>query len=94
MSQIQPTQPRLEKRGSRREPTRASFHIEVTPTTIEGAGRDLSDSGASLITSDALKVRVRIRDEFGEEREVDARIVRIESVTEESWGIALQFDGP
>ncbi|MEW6743269.1 MAG: PilZ domain-containing protein [Planctomycetota bacterium] len=82
---------RVEKRGSPRKPTTATFTVHIDSTSLFGAGRNISRGGAYLVTSDPISVEVSWRDRGGE-RVARGRLVRIERLTSESLGVALQFD--
>ena len=82
-----------DRRGNPRKPTIAVFTLRWADGCVLGSGRDLSATGAYLVTSDDLEVQVRFS-VGGREVERRARIVRVESVAPGSLGIALQFEAP
>jgi hypothetical protein len=80
-----------EKRNSSRTTSRSTFSMTVNPGQIEGVGSNISQTGAYFVTCDEISVELLIRDDFGE-RIVPGRIVRIETVSEGSNGVAIQFE--
>jgi len=82
---------RRERRGNPRRPFTAVFSVRFAEASFLGAGRDLSEDGAYLVTSDELKVDVTFELD-GHETRVPARLVRVDPVAHGSLGIALRFD--
>lgn len=80
-----------EKRSSTRKQTCSQFSLTIDAAQLEGAGSNISQTGAYFVTCDEIPVQVKIK--CGEKvHNVYARIVRIDSVSKGSQGIALEFE--
>jgi hypothetical protein len=80
-----------EKRSSNRKNTCSEFVLTIDGAQIEGAGSNISQTGAYMVTCDEIPVELVIRGKH-EERTVSARIVRIDKISEGSRGVALRFE--
>ncbi len=80
-----------DRRRNPRRATPAEVSIDFEGSSLQGAGRNISDSGLYFVTSDELKVHVTI-EHNGQKTQVPARLVRIDDVTPSTWGVALKFD--
>lgn len=81
----------IERRGNVRHPTHAVFTARLGEVQLMGGGRDVSRSGAFFFTSDEIPLEVSFTIN-GKETKVPAKIVRIESISPGTFGIAVQFD--
>ena len=80
-----------EKRHSSRKSSRSTFSMMVQDCQIDGVGSNISQTGAYFVTCDDISVELIIRDGHGE-RKVPGKIVRIETVSEGSSGVAIRFE--
>ncbi|MHC4944658.1 MAG: PilZ domain-containing protein [Planctomycetota bacterium] len=80
-----------EKRSAARKATCSRFVVNIDSATIEGAGSNISQTGAYFVTCDEIPVEVVIEDE-GREHRVQGRITRIDTVSKGSQGVAIQFE--
>ena len=80
-----------EKRGHLRKPIRSFITALLTPVRIEGIGSNLSETGAYFVTCDDIPVEIMIQ-EGNKERKIYGKIVRIDSISEGSHGVAIEFD--
>jgi hypothetical protein len=80
-----------EKRSSVRKTTCCRFVVTIDSATIEGAGSNISQTGAYFVTCDEIPANIVIQED-GREREIQGRIMRIDTVSKGSQGIAIQFD--
>ena len=81
---------RTEKRGNVREPARRPVRLSLPAAELKGLTRDVSASGAFVISAQDLPVEVEIGD--GEAR--PAKVVRLELLPGGGIGLALEFDPP
>jgi hypothetical protein len=81
----------VERRGNVRRLTHAVFTARMEPSAVLGGGRDLSRSGAYFITSDEVKLEVSFSSN-GREITVPAKVIRMESISPGTLGIAVQFE--
>jgi hypothetical protein len=81
----------VERRGNVRRPTHAVFTARFEPAQIMGGGRDVSRSGAYFITSDEVRLEV-VYSSNGRDVKAPAKIIRIESISPGTLGIAVQFE--
>lgn len=70
-----------------RLPLMADVTVTLQSESIQGAGRNISAVGVYFIAETEIRARVRIGD-----REVEGTLVRVESHSENSTGIAIRFD--
>lgn len=80
-----------EKRSTNRKNTCSEFVLTIDGAQIEGAGSNISPTGAYFVTCDEIPVELVIRGKH-EERTVAARIVRIDRISKGSRGMALRFE--
>jgi len=80
-----------EKRKSHRQNTRAYFSMSINSSMLEGLGANISESGGYFVTCDEIPVDLKIKSR-NKEKQVFAKIVRIDRISEGSLGIALQFE--
>ena len=80
-----------EKRSTSRQPSRARFKVKVDESLMEGMGTNISQTGAYFVTCDEVMVELKIEGVHGR-RDVPARIVRMDRISESSFGIAVRFD--
>lgn len=81
----------IERRGNVRRPTHAVFTARFDHVSVMGGGRDISRSGAYFITSDELPLEVSFTLD-GREVRVPAKVMRMEQLSPDTLGIAVQFD--
>jgi len=79
-----------DKRGNAREPTRQSVRMILPATEIMGLTRDVSNSGAFVISASDLPIELEIADDEARRR---GRIVRLELLPGGGVGMAIDFDG-
>jgi hypothetical protein len=65
--------------------------VRVQESSLHAAGKNLSEGGAYVVTSDDVQVQIHYR-ENGIERIARGRIVRLEHLVQGTFGIALEFD--
>lgn len=80
-----------EKRSSARKPTCSYFTLSIDKAAIEGAGSNISQTGAYFVTCDEIPVELVIRCK-DKEKKVGGWIKRIDQISEGSKGVAIQFD--
>ena len=74
-------------RTAERLPLVEEVSVIFPPEPISGPGRNISASGIYFIAEQELWVKVRIGD-----REVDGRLVRVETHSRGRIGLAVKFD--
>lgn len=80
----------IERRGNVRQTTHAVFTVRTTDAQLMGGGQNVSRTGAYFVTSDEIPVEVRFVAN-GKETQVAGKIVRIDSVSPGTFGIAIEF---
>ena len=81
----------VERRGNVRRLTHAVFTARMEPSQVMGGGRDVSRSGAYFITSDEVKLELSFQCD-GREVRVPAKVIRMESISPGTLGVAVQFE--
>ena len=81
----------VDRRGNVRRTTHAVFTARLEPSQVMGGGRDISRSGAYFVTSDEVKLELSFH-ASGRELRISARVIRMESISPGTLGIAVQFD--
>jgi len=80
----------IDRRGNVRQTTHAVFTVRMTEAQIMGGGQNVSRSGAYFVTSDEIPVEISFSAN-GKETHVTSRIIRIDSVSPDTFGIAVKF---
>ena len=80
----------IDRRGNVRQTTHAVFTVRMSEAQLMGGGQNVSRSGAYFITSDEIPVEISFSSN-GKETQVAGRIVRIDSVSPGTFGIAVEF---
>lgn len=83
-------EPRSEKRGNARRACTRPVKLQVQSQDLEGVHRDVSSSGAYIVTGADLVLQLIREDESGR-RKVTARIVRFERLPGDCTGIAVEY---
>jgi len=81
----------VERRGNTRSPTHAVFTARLEPSQVMGGGRDVSRTGAYFITSDEIRLEVTFTSN-GREVRAPAKVIRMESISPGTLGVAVQFE--
>lgn len=81
--------------GERRASPRAGASVPLTITvenpTLAGRSDNLSDAGVFFFSSERLRVRVEV-EEDGQRRARSGWLVRVQRMSEETSGYAIEFD--
>ena len=77
------------RRETERRPAAGEIELELETRIVRGRGENLSRSGAFFYSGDELRVRLRIE---GEERVRTGRLVRLERVSHDETGFAVELD--
>jgi hypothetical protein len=80
----------IERRGNVRATTHAVFTVRMTEAQLMGGGQNVSRSGAYFVTSDEIPIEVRFVAN-GRETQTAGKIVRIDTVSPGTYGIAIEF---
>ena len=80
-----------DRRNDQRLPSSASLRLQLDGQSVEGIAENVSQAGALFFSSDSLRVSVEIV-ENGETRTLTGRIARIERMSAENSGYAVEFD--
>lgn len=80
----------IERRGNGRTMTHAVFTVRMTEAQLMGGGQNVSRSGAYFVTSDEIPIEIRFIAN-GRETQTGGKIVRIDSVSPGTYGIAIEF---
>lgn len=90
-------EPHREKRGNARRSDSRPVRLEIPEQLLEGMTRDLSGSGAFVLTGDGLRIvitrasRADGDSEAGDGTPREARLVRFETLPGGGVGLALEF---
>ncbi len=82
-----------EKRRALRKSDCSEFKLDIDSASIGGFGSDISRTGAYIVTCDEISIAITIK-ASNREQKVSGRIVRIDSISKGSHGVAIQFDTP
>lgn len=80
-----------ERRDRRRKSTNVKIEVSVETTSLEGQTQNLSGAGVFFFSESDLRVRVSLEQEGGPV-ERTGRLVRVERMSEDSTGFAIEFD--
>lgn len=80
----------IERRGNVRETTHSVFTVRMTEAQLMGGGQNVSRSGAYFVTSDEIPIEIRFVAN-GRETQAAGRIVRIDTVSPGTYGVAIEF---
>ena len=83
-------EPKSEKRGNARRPSSSSVRLQIKSQDLEAVHRNVSSSGALIVTSDDLLIELVREDESGR-TVVPAKIVRFEKLPGDCVGIAVEY---
>lgn len=86
-------EPRSEKRGNARRSRTTAVRLQVQSQELEAVHRDISSSGAFVVTSEDLIIQL-IREDDPDHKMAPARIVRLEKLPGDCIGIALEYLPP
>ena len=80
-----------ERRDKRRNPAKTQIEVRVETSSLAGKTQNLSRAGVFFFSDSDLRVQVTIEQEDGP-LERTGRLVRVERMSEESTGFAIEFD--
>ena len=80
-----------DRRRNNRRSSEVDLRIEVAAREISGRAENISQAGVFFFSGDSLRVNVHMEQE-GETRSYPGRIVRVERLSDESTGFAIEFD--
>lgn len=80
-----------DRRRNNRRTSEVSLRVEVAAREINGRAENISQAGVFFFSSDCLRVSVHMEQD-GETRTYPGRIVRVERLSDESTGFAIEFD--
>lgn len=80
------------RRRDPRIPNESLVELEIGTTVLNGSAQDLSAQGICFFTESELRVQVRVGGDGTEVRLMPGRIVRLESVTDGKFVVAVRFD--
>jgi hypothetical protein len=78
------------RQNERREST-AEINVKVDSGTIHGRAENISAAGVFFFTPDRVRVQVEVQED-GRTKTYTGRIVRVESLSTNSFGFAIEFD--
>ena len=80
----------IDRRGNVRQTTHAVFTVRMNEAQLMGGGQNLSRSGAYFVTSDEIPIEICFIAN-GKETQTGGKIVRIDTVSPGTYGIAIEF---
>lgn len=80
-----------DRRNDQRHASSASIRLQLDGQSVEGIAENVSKAGALFFSSDSLRVSVEIV-ENGKPRTLNGRIARIERMSADNSGYAVEFD--
>ena len=80
-----------ERRGKHRKAASSRIEVSVETGSLVGQTQNTSSAGVFFFSESNLRVRVRIEQEGGL-LERTGRLVRVERMSEDSTGFAIEFD--
>jgi PilZ domain-containing protein len=80
----------IDRRGNVRATTHAVFTVRMGEAQLMGGGQNLSRSGAYFVTSDEIPIEICFVAN-GKETQTGGKIVRIDTVSPGTYGIAIEF---
>jgi hypothetical protein len=80
-----------ERRRSTRRDTDIRLHVEIGSETIRGRAENISQAGVFFFSGDSLRVTVHIEQD-GETKTYPGQLVRVERLSPETTGFAIEFD--
>ncbi|MCE9595978.1 MAG: PilZ domain-containing protein [Planctomycetes bacterium] len=86
----QPTATDNRRRAPRRE-SEAAIKVSLETGSLAGRAENLSAAGVFFFSADNVRVRVEIED-GGKTTVRSGRLVRVESISDDSSGFAIEFD--
>lgn len=88
----EPDRPAPERRVEERRATRAPLEVRLETLAIEGVCDNLSENGVFFTSQERLRVRVHLTDAEGVARELTGHLVRVQRMSAESTGYAIELD--
>lgn len=82
-----------ERRASSRTSASLPMRITLSPPSFEGRAENLSNAGVFFFSSDRLRVSVEIETD-GELQVRSGVLVRVQRMSEDTTGYAIEFDRP
>lgn len=80
-----------ERRESTRRSVDVNLRVVLDSDEIRGRAENISQAGVFFFSGDHLRVTVHIEQE-GDSRPYSGRIVRVERLSDDSTGFAIEFD--
>ncbi len=78
------------RRATRRD-SDVQLEIQIDAATLRGPAENISTAGVFFFSNDPLTVRVRILDNSSS-RDYTGRLVRVERMSSDTTGYAIEFD--
>ena len=80
-----------ERRRALRRDADLVLRVQVDPVELGGRAENLAQAGVFFFSQGALRVTVEIEQD-GERRQYPGQLVRVERMSEETTGYAIEFD--
>lgn len=91
ISMTSPTDPDDERRAEARLPKNLPVRLSVDSADLHGISENISGVGVLFFTESSLKVTIEINEE-GAKRTRTGRLVRVQRMSLDSTGFAVEFD--
>jgi len=82
-----------ERRRATRRDTDVQLEVEIDARAIRGQAENISTAGVFFFSSDPLSVTVKLRDSASSQT-YTGRLVRVERLSQDTTGYAIEFDRP
>lgn len=80
-----------ERRRATRRDSEVELEIQLDASTLRGQAENISTAGVFFFSTDPLNVRVRVYDSASS-KEYTGKLVRVERLSQETTGYAIEFD--
>lgn len=80
-----------ERRRSNRRDSEVGLEIRIDASTLRGQAENISTAGVFFFSTDPLNVRVHVHDSVSS-KEYTGKLVRVERLSQDTTGYAIEFD--
>jgi hypothetical protein len=81
-----------ERRSSTRQETDSRVRVAIETSEFGGQAENISPAGVFFFSADAVRVRVELESRTGTRRYFTGRLVRVQRMSEDETGFAIEFD--
>jgi hypothetical protein len=81
-----------DRRRSDREESNSHVRVTIDAATFGGKAENVSPAGVFFFSTEQIRVRVELTDETGVLKHCTGRLRRVERMSDDETGFAIQFD--